>query len=333
MAASSEPVGHEAAVVVNGHSTENGVKNGKATDGHVTEKSAESATPGSISTAKNIYKSAKDKDGNWTWVDKYPEDVAEAAENDETAKFAVVVRNKKSQDSRKKLEADSIVIQSPWLKKALGEILEDYPGVSCELQRLVFEAPFQPFVHRWASLLKFMNKKLDSTTREHMELLADILRQELKEEIKAFEDYVAHGVITFEHMWMIFQPGGIILSAHRGPLSAFELSEAEYMENRCGKFLRLKCEVVDWNGKQFGRGSHNIDIFSFNGTKKITNLHAYPFIFHEDREGTKASLIKRGKTFEKLAGYHFKSYSGAAITWDREGNEVPIQVRETSDPN
>jgi hypothetical protein len=171
-----------------------------------TAKVEETAAPGSISTVKNIYKSKKDDDGNWTWVNDYPEDAAEAAENDETEKFALVVRNKKSQDSRKKLEADSIVIQSPWLKKALGEILRDYPGVTCELKRLVFDAPFKPFVHRWADFLKFQRRKsLDETTKDHLKLLHDILKYEIGDTIKAFEDFIKNGVIDFENLWMIFQ--------------------------------------------------------------------------------------------------------------------------------
>ena len=47
---------------------------------------------GSMSDVKNIYKSAKDDDGEWTWVDKYPEDAEEAAENEETEQYAVVVK-------------------------------------------------------------------------------------------------------------------------------------------------------------------------------------------------------------------------------------------------
>lgn len=101
---------------------------------------------GLISQSKDIYRSKKDDNGEFTWVDKYPEDVPEAAENDETARYAVIVRKKKSADSRKKLEAHSLIVQSPWLKTALAEILEGYPGVTCEIKRLTFEAPFAPFV-------------------------------------------------------------------------------------------------------------------------------------------------------------------------------------------
>ncbi|KAK1573298.1 ATPase [Colletotrichum navitas] len=282
---------------------------------------------GSIASTKNIYKSPKDSDGNWTWVEKYPEDVEEAAENEETEQYAVVVRNIKSNDSRKKLEAHSIVVQSPWLKKALGEILDDYPGVACELERLEFGAPFHPFVHRWTEFREYRNKEdLDETLKEHLTILHDILQYEIGNSIKAFEDYVSKGVITFEHLWMIFQPGATILAAHKGPLSAFELEESEYMENRCGKFLQLRADCVDYSGKSFGRYRERISVPEFIGTKKITGLDAFPLAFHPEKEALSAALVRRGQKFEELAGHHYKQYSGSAITWDREGNEVPIQV-------
>jgi len=285
------------------------------------------APVGSVSETKNIYRSSKDDDGNWTWVDKYPEDVEDAAENEETETFAVLVRNIKSNDSRKKLEAHSIVVQSPWLKKALGEILAEYPGVACELKRLEFEAPFQPFVHRWTELVKYREREdLDEKTKEHLTLLYDILKYEIGESIKSFEDYVRNGVVSFKHLWMVMQPGKPVISSYKGPHSAFELMETEYMTNNCGNFLRLRCDCVDYSGKNFGRYQESIDIPEFIGTKKITGLNVYPLAFHADKEELVQKLTKRGEVFESLAGHHYKSYSGKAITWDREGNEVPIQV-------
>lgn len=167
------------------------------------EKETTNAPVGSVSEVKNIYKSPTDKDGIWTWVNKYPDDAEEPAENAVTDTYAVLVRNVKSQDGRKKLEAHSIVVQSPWLQKALGDvILRDYPGVACELKRLTFEAPFKPFIHRWFELLEYMKRPdLDTTTKEHLGVLHDILQYEIGDSIKAYKDYVLNGVITFEHLW------------------------------------------------------------------------------------------------------------------------------------
>jgi hypothetical protein len=119
---------------------------------------------GSLNSFANIYWN-KDDD---TWTSKEPEDT-KPAEGKDTIGHAIVIRQQKSSDSRKKYEIHSIVVQSPALKVALGEILEDYPGVCCNLDRLVFKAPFQPFVHRWGALVEYMEKDdLETTTKEYV---------------------------------------------------------------------------------------------------------------------------------------------------------------------
>ncbi len=55
-------------------------------------------------------------------------------------------------DSRKALEIDSIVVQSPYLKRFLAEMLDDYPGVCSTLSRLTFDAPFSCFVCMYCTL-------------------------------------------------------------------------------------------------------------------------------------------------------------------------------------
>lgn len=78
---------------------------------------------------KDLYAGAEDNQGRFTWTDKYPEDLEEAAEDYNTIKHAILLRHKKCfNDSRKALEIDSIVIQSPLLKQILGGVLADYPG-------------------------------------------------------------------------------------------------------------------------------------------------------------------------------------------------------------
>lgn len=97
---------------------------GTLTNGH--EKSKLQG-PGMNCQLKNIYQK-EDERGRTTWTEKYPDDIDEAAENEATAKFAILVRNKKSFDPSKKLEIDSIVVQSPFLKVVLCKVLKDYPG-------------------------------------------------------------------------------------------------------------------------------------------------------------------------------------------------------------
>ena len=85
--------------------------------------------PGMECGIKDLYQGPEDKRGRFTWTDKYPEDLEKAAEDEITARFAILVRHKKCfDDSRKNLEIHSIVIQSPLLKQVLGSVLDNYPG-------------------------------------------------------------------------------------------------------------------------------------------------------------------------------------------------------------
>ncbi|KAF1843837.1 P-loop containing nucleoside triphosphate hydrolase protein [Cucurbitaria berberidis CBS 394.84] len=267
------------------------------------------APEGSLASFKNLYQGPHDSNAKWTWLDKEPEDVAEAAENEETAQHALITR-----------------LQNPTTPaRTLAEILKDYPGLHCGLKRLEFEAPFSPFVHRWPELLEFRARKdLDAVTAEHIELLYDVLKAELKDVIKTLEDYVHHGIVTFDHVWTIYQPGSTIYSdSHNGTHGAYRLRSGAYVETRCGKAYQLTVEAIDWNGNQFGRSVESIQLWEFLGTTRILGLSAFPLSFHPHEDKVKEVLIHRGKKFEELAGCHYKAYDGFAISWDKEGKEVP----------
>jgi len=287
------------------------------------------APEGTLSSTKSLYQGPQDSNKKWTWLDKEPEDVAEAAENEETAQHAFITRLQKAEDSRKKYETHSIIIQSPHLKEALAEILRGYPGVHCGLKRLEFEAPFRPFVHRWPQLLAYRARKdVDAAAADHVQLLYDTLRVELKDVIKTLEDYVDHGIVTFEHIWTIYQPGSIIYSSsHNGAHGAYKLRSGAYIETRCGKFYQLMVEAVDWDGNHFGRSLEAIRVPEFQGTSPILGLKAFPLSFHPKQDQVKELLITRGKKFERLAGSQYKEYDGFAVSWDKEGHEIPYHCQ------
>lgn len=273
-----------------------------------TEKDAEipKVPKGSLNSYGNIYFNSDDE----TWTAKEPEDT-EPAENEDTAGHAVLIRRKKSKDSRKKYHIDSLIIQSQKLKDALGEILEDYPGVCCNLDRLVFEEPFEPFVHRWAALLAYLQREdLDGVTKDHLTLLHGILSKELEDTIKAVDDYISNGVATYEHAWIVFQPGAVIVaSSGSDQIVALKLKSGSYVSTPDqGNMYRMLCERVDWNGKSFGWASEYVQLKEFKGIIPITDLDAYPLSFHSKKETIKRSLIERGKAWAELAGTHYRRY-------------------------
>ena len=268
-------------------------------------------TTGMLSDIKNLYQTEPDEDGDRAWTEKYPEYVVEPAENSETLRYALLVRHRKSYDSHKKLEIDSIVVQSPLLKEILGSVLEDYPGVTTELDRLEFEAPFEPFVHRWERLEKARKVEQDQEAMSHLDLLWSTLEFQLRDTLKKRADHIAHGVITISSIWTIFEPGCLIFTIDDGRerLLCFETGSF----NRCGDYI-LDCRYIDWDGKRFGSANKNLEIPKFKGTTSIIGLPAFPAEYHPTERKLKERLVARGRVFQAHKGYHYKLYDGIGIS-------------------
>lgn len=272
-----------------------------------------SAKPGMISDVKNLYEGKPDSHGKMTWVDKYPDDLEEAAENAESARYALLIRNKKCYDGRKKLQVDSVIVQSPLLKKVFAEVLRDYPGITVSLARLTFRAPFKPFVHRWTNLKQVLRDETSPETRAHLDLFHRIIGEELQDDLKARDDYISNKVITWDTCWMIFEPGTIVYGLDDKQGCAFVLRNESYVKTKYGPAIALNCDKVDWDGEDFGLDSKQFLIYKYHGTKPVTKLAAFPLEYHDDLENVKKALIERGKAFERLSGFHYKNYKGVAV--------------------
>ena len=283
--------------------------------------------PGMISEIKNLYQGKKDDDGKRPWVEAYPDDLDAPAENAETARFALLIRNEKCYDGRRKLQIESIIIQSPLLRVALGSVLDDYPGITTGLERMTFQPPFQPFVHRWNKLKAAVDRAKDPETKAHIDLLYRILEEELRNEIKARDDLLAHNVITFDYAWMLFEPGTVVIASRNGEPCAVRLQQGKYSQDQCGRYYALGCQHVDWDGEAFGYGSTLLSIREFDGTKAITDLSAMPLAFHPTKDLMREALIRRGRDFQRLSGYHYKAYEGIAIG---EGLRGPVKYNINS---
>ncbi|KAJ5297529.1 hypothetical protein N7508_007778 [Penicillium antarcticum] len=290
-----------------------------------TETNGNGETPvyepvGTICDVRNLYQTKPDENEKTSWSKEMPTDLPEPAEDAESAQYVLLVRKTKCYDGRKSLQMHSIVIQSEPLKKFLGKALGNYPGVTTSLERLEFEAPFKPIVHRWKDITKARDEESDPTTKAHVDLFYRIMNEELKEVIDRMNDLVANGVITFDLVWTILEPEDVVISSRGGSLRAYQFSSL--VPTRCG--WAASVNYVEFDGSDFGFKSDGFSINAFNGTVPITSLSICPLKHHKDKDAIRGMLIARGKRWEEHKGYHYKAYEGAAVsrTWDdRNGEE------------
>ncbi|RYP55459.1 hypothetical protein DL770_010908 [Monosporascus sp. CRB-9-2] len=184
--------------------------------GEPVSEAAHFAPPGTLCTVRNLYRTKPDEDGRTSWTTEMPDDVTEPPENQESAQYAIIVRKEKCYDGRKSLKVHSVIVQSALLKKFLDVVLKDYPGITTNLDRVEFGSPFEPFVHKWAEFVDAKDREQDEETKKHVDLLFHVLEEELRHTIQQVEDLVANGVITYDLLWTIFEPGSIIFGLDIG---------------------------------------------------------------------------------------------------------------------
>lgn len=201
------------------------------------------------------------------------------------------------------------------------------PGVTATLNRLIFEAPFNPFVHRWTEFTAALARENDETTKRHLELLYKTLEEELKDIITARADYIKNQVITFQHLWTIFVPGSTLYTAEWGHDCGSKYVSGNYLQHaKFGSCFGVNTEKVDWDGEKFGYAKAQYLIPAYHGTTSIASLEVLPLDFHPEKESITAGLLQRGKIFEEYHGYHYKTYQGFAVGRNRCGQDIKVTV-------
>jgi hypothetical protein len=166
------------------------------------------------------------------------------------------------------------------------------------------------------------------TTKEHAELLQGILTKEFKNMIDTSQDMKSKRVMTFEHLWTLFQPGAIVFARQDGQETAMSLVETRYGQDCNGvPCFWLTCKYVDWDGAKFGTNKMNLSISIYNGTRAITSLRVYPLDFHSESETVRNRLIERGAKTEALAGPNYRAYHGVAWRKGQFGTKDKYNVK------
>lgn len=207
-----------------------------------------------------------------------PKDLGKPAEDADTLKHAIVVRYVRVWgDPRRVLALHSILIQSPLLKDLLTDVLAGYPGCTTKLQRLEFSGEFEPLIHRWTELKTAVEKLRSEAEKEgadqgatdmwkHAELLYKLLEEEFKDTIDSSQDMIKQGVITYDLVWTIFQPGCFVYTKVQGQERVFRLSSSRYGRDRDDNpCFWLTCQYVDFDGTFFGTNKLNMSMLAYEG--------------------------------------------------------------------
>lgn len=286
-----------------------------------------STTTGSRCTIQTLYEGSPKCKCCKNWVEEYPDDLRRTVEEEaETKQNALVKRMSRDHGNGKALILDSIVVQSMSLKKTLKEVFDGYVGITTSSKDLIFKSPFHPFYYRWARFTEILErqKREDPNAAIYSVLLYDELKRELSDVMIEIEEQIPQGVIAYQHLWALFEPGRRIM-ATEGSQERFYIVSS-YFYNFEVHSLSIDVKFVDWDGESFGYADDTITIYEYDGTKTITSLNAFPADFLPEKTDTEAKAISRGRKFQDLREIKYMAYSGLVRSHDFLGRDIEQKV-------
>lgn len=181
---------------------------------------------------------------------------------------------------------------------------------------------FRPEFLQYAADLKAKKNRSeqDDYTLSSVELLNSTIATDYRHTLATIERLTSHGEITFEHLYAILVPKSLMVTecAITGLPRLFELTSWSRTVVENVPFYQLSLQRVDLvdrpatHSVTVGRVQATLNIFPVDGVVRIDSLDVYPLKYHQDPEGLKETILKRGRKWVSLIGVHHKQYDGIA---------------------
>lgn len=136
---------------------------------------------------------------------------------------------------------------------------------------------------------KSKDRKLRTQQIAQCKLLLKYLDEDYTAVRKALKPMLKAGTITYDLVWALFKPNTIAFTptySNKDDPRCFRVDFSYEYESWLtqAKSLVVDGKYLEYDGKHFGLGDHQVQIQAFKGHKKITSLAAYPLKYHKDPE-------------------------------------------------
>ncbi|KAL8760811.1 MAG: hypothetical protein Q9184_003015 [Pyrenodesmia sp. 2 TL-2023] len=274
-------------------------------------------------------------------------ETAEDADADEYDQYVFTVRRKFDWENK---YTDTVVdIKSKPLKEALTHVMGAVKGVSFAEETPVID-PNMLFLY--LEELRTHMKELRSQSKSekkkkprkaalvkynHVKVLIKYLDKDYAETKKTLYPLLESNTITFDLLWALFKSNEIAYCptySNPDEPRAFKIEyatkENSFMK---GTWYNIEGRYLEYDGKQFGMGTMEVEVEQFKGPRKISSLACYPLKYHKEAEVLKAKLIERGRKFVGLKGMNYRFHKGMGFyKKKRQVIKVNINGRVMVDP-
>jgi hypothetical protein len=211
-------------------------------------------------------------------------------------------------DAMNVLQSTTLKIQSPYVIKALRDVVRYYPDNPVDVSDVITVGDPPALIYHYRNELQAYAKRsgIDENTKLHISYVMAYLQVQIGADMASLDKHLAKNLIKFDWLWMIFRPGDLVYSPKSEELYFFK--KAEYTE---GTGYTLYCYNNSYDGTGVGRNNCTLFIPCFSEPRELFELPIIPLKLFPDPEGVKQRLALRGKRFLALRGVHSQQHSTA----------------------
>jgi hypothetical protein len=210
-----------------------------------------------------------------------------------------------------KYQETQLDIKSKLLRNALQDVFKDCKSISLveDIPQIDPHTLFHYYDELKVYIKKTLKPKLKKAKKSkeqkrlkqqiaQCKLLLSYIDEDYTATRKALRPMLKAGTITYDLVWALFKPNTIAFTPtyhNKDDPRCFKVETAyEYESWMTGiKSWYVDGKYLEYDGKSFGLGDHQITIQAFKGHKKITSLSAYPLEYHKDPDVSNEWSIER----------------------------------------
>jgi hypothetical protein len=266
---------------------------------------------GSRCDIKDLYRLPRTDDPRkFYWADEMPKDFG----NDEIGKtkkareaFAVNILHR-FDDELDEWVVHEVRVNSAKVQKVLEVVLEGYPKLT-QHELKSFSPPYLPLVHRWKGLVEYADRcEPGSDMFEHLQLFRRALEPLLEESFGKVDAIEKTGHVAFFDLPIAYIPGATVFEHASKAAGIYRSCRYARPCNLPPRF-EVSVDVVEWDGRRCGLCPKVWLVDEYRGLRALTALEVSPLVGLPNEAAVRASLVERGRLYEKLRGHHFLAYT------------------------
>ena len=252
-------------------------------------------------------------------------------------RFVLAIEEFETSGSYRQGDSKRMNIYSPHLRRLFQEVIKYHPSITFGKLRLSFPEPYSPLFHYWPKLCDAVYHSSEQSTQcvEDFKVLERWYSTEIKSEFDRVRDSLSQGLIQFDDLWSVFQPGDRIFSRNDFNKPQFYVlisidiqSTYSISQQRITYRFYLRYWWVSWDPStgSFTR-SHNIKaIEEFAGSRPITSLPFYPICYYNEKASDSIQSLldfaeQRGRHWQSIVSKPPSCYSYSGLAEDRSNHK------------